>query len=57
MSNKKQQVLILKMVWDADREYKPSQWNWSNLLNRHYITVEAEVMNYGAVENNEEKAH
>ena len=56
MPIKKQQVVILKMIWDSDREYKPSQWNWSSLLNRHYTTVEAEVLNYGAVENNEEKA-
>jgi hypothetical protein len=54
--SKQQQVVILKMIWDADRAYKPSQWNWTDLLGRHYNTVEAEVMNYGVIENNEENA-
>jgi hypothetical protein len=43
----KEQVLILKVLYDDDKDKAPHTWNWTEIVDKDY---EIEVMNHGVAE-------
>lgn len=43
----KEQVLILKVRYDDEKDHTPHTWNWTELVNKDH---EIEVMNHGRAE-------
>lgn len=49
----KSQILILKIKWDESKNIEPRSWDWVSILDCKDECVE--ILNYGSIENENEK--